>query len=376
MFWRRSEKKDNAVVIRYLQRRLLELVEEFKRENRPDTPLAGLQPKLDRIISLFLELGHLFHLNAQFKEEAQIKAQAAKFLLALPPQREVNRLEMARQSLQEAIKALEHAAPSLTLADAHITLAEILSRGAAAEQDGTRRRAVHDAAEAHLRAGLDIVTATAAQEKPGAANEAIRVLRELATADLYNKLGNLEKDRAVNEPGDRTRRLHKAREYYEVGLTHCRRELSPDIFAMTQNNLGSVEVLLSRLGDDDALLKQAEGRFEAALTALSKDKQPQLHALVHGNLAELLLLMVDTKLRSKYESLQHAIMHFGEALPAFPADRFPQQRAKILYGQGRALALMGQREEAKKLLEDALALKEHLPDNGQQIAETLEDLQQ
>jgi tetratricopeptide (TPR) repeat protein len=125
---------------------------------------------------------------------------------------------------------------------------------------------------------------------------------------------------------------------------------------------------------DEATLHEAEEHFYNALKAVEKGRQPQLYAMLHSNLGELMLAYTSINTHSRYDLLQNAMSHFGEALPLFPQDHHPLQYARILFGQGRALAMMGQKDAARQLYQEAYELRNHLPDHGRQIEKALADL--
>jgi tetratricopeptide (TPR) repeat protein len=346
---------------RHFQRRLVEMVDALKTSDEHASP-----PHLERIIALFLELGHLYRETGRERDEAQVKAQAAKFMMVLPPRQEIDRLAMAQQLLREAIAVFaESDAGSSRLADARIVLAEYLSRESAETEGETRDRLLNEA-ETELRAALDILVA----HQPAEPDAATKTLM----ADLFNKLGNLAKSRSMGQTAGRRDHLKQARDFFAQAAAVCPADVSPDMFALTENNLGSTQIMLLGNRADEPGLNVAREHFSAALAAIDRTSQPHLHAMVHSNLGELALSLMKVKTGSSYDLLQSAMSHFGEALPAFPAAKFPQQYAKILFGQGRALARMGQKDEARRLLSEALDYREYLPDDGAQIEDALGEL--
>ncbi len=369
MKWPWSKKSREHPVIEHLQRRLVELVDDLKTADDA-TDAATHAPRLQRTIALFLELGHVYRQIGRPREEAQVKAQAAKFMLVLPARQEINCWAQARQLLREAIEAISQSdATSMQLADAHIVLAEFLSREAMEATQGEQRKTNLADAERSLRTALEIIRgrtdATDAQQA-GAAN--------IQLADLYNKLGNIAKTRAATEPDNRRSRLQDAEDFFTQALSHCSPETSADMFAITENNLGSIKVTLLADAGDEAALRRAGEHFDAALRVIERSRQPHLHAMVHSNLGELALTLTNMGAGGRFDLLQSALSHLGEALPSFPANQFPQQHAKILFGQGRALVAMGQKDEAKQLFKEALAYRNHLPDGGAQIKASLAEL--
>lgn len=374
MFWKRKRKSDHEVVIAYLQQRLVELVEELKTDIQPDTRLETHLSKLDWIISLFHEIGHLYRLEGRSREEAQIKAQAAKFFLLLPARREFDRLAAAEKWLLEAIAILQAGAPSVSLADAHTVLGELLLRRAAEARDGRARAEMLLSAGENLEAALAVAENETLKNHWRDENQPQRPSRELYLTDLFNKLGNLQRNLATAFPAQSVGHLTKAHGYYSRALDYCPREQATDLFAVTQNNLGMVGMMIAGQAADEATLREAEEHFHRALAAVEKGRQPQLYALLHSNLGELMLAYTGVQVRSRYELLQHAMSHFGEALPYFPQEHHPLQYARILFGQGRALAMMGQKDAARQLYQEAYDLRSHLPDQGRQIEKALAEL--
>lgn len=366
MKWPWSPKETNDPVIGHLQRRLAELVGQLGNTQQPKAALPVYLPDIERVIALFLELGHVYAMRGRPAEQAQVKAQAAKFMLVLPAQHEINYLSYAQVLLTEAVAELaKHDQARADLADAQVVLGEFVSREAVGQPDAAQRRARFDEAEEHLRQALALL---APPDTAPAGSVAQQV------ADIHNKLGNIAKSRAGTQPGDREVLLRMAEQHFHDALKVCDAETSPDMFALTQNNLGSVQIMaLGERVDADALHAAGE-RFHAALRAISRQRQPHLHAMVHSNLGELDLALTQAGTGSRFELLQSAVSHFGEALTAFPPEVFPAQHAKILYGQGRALALMGQKDEARRLLKEALEYRHALPDEGRQIEKTLDEL--
>ncbi|MDP8226004.1 MAG: hypothetical protein P9L99_21770 [Candidatus Lernaella stagnicola] len=370
MRWPWSQKKDDSAVAEYVKQRLVELIAELRGIDPSQAEVAYHLPLLQRIITLFLELGHVYEKNGQARDAAQVKAQAAKFMLVLPARQEINHWAVAKDLLGQAIEALtEQDDPSLQLADAHIVRAEYLTREAAQTAGAPDRGARRDEAKKHLLSALEMLGVLA----PDAPNKAAEHL-SIQTADLYNKLGNLEKARALDAPPDADRHLRAALEYFTAALPHCAAGKSDDLLALTENNLGSVRVMLVGDRADETALREAGEHFQAALRVLDRARQPHLYSMIHSNLGELALALHESAGRRKFELLQSALSHFGEAMPGFPSEQFPQQYAKILYGQGRALAAMGQKDEARRSFEEALEFRDHLPDAGRQIKERLQRL--
>lgn len=373
MFERFRLRQRRSAAIAYLQQRLAELANDLRKETTTTTQPAVYLPKVDRILALFLELGHLYHLTGRYIEEAQVKVQTAKFLLILPAQPPVERRELAIKLLREAIAAQVNTRVTLPLADSHVMLSEYLMQQALTRQDPAQLLEIFREAEEHLLAAAAIYLQPASPDPDRKAAPDKHTL-QMHLADLYNKLGNLEKSRAAAEPAQDRAHLEKALVHYAQAEEYCSAASSPDLFAITRNNVGSVQVMLALIDNAVEHMRLAAEQFRTALSALDRHRQPQLHALVHTNLGEVLLALSGAQIGPTYEQLQQSLLHFGEALPAFPPDRFPQQYAKILYGQGRALKLMGQREEARNLLAEALIYRAHLPNNGRQVEELLHDL--
>jgi len=337
-------RKRRTEAIAYLQQRLAELATDLRKEPNPAMPPASYLSKVDRLMALFMELGHLFQLTGRCAEEAQVKLQAAKFLLVWPAQPAGNRRAPAIELLREAIAAQEKTGAVLQLADAHVVLSEYLAQQAGEGQDPAQLLEIYRETEMHLQAAAEIYLRPELRRRlrRKSATEEQRLGMHLA--DLYNKLGNLEKNRAAAEPTLDRVHLQKALDHNARAEEYCSPDVSPDLFAITRNNVGSVQVMLALIDDAVEHMRQAAEQFRAALGALDRHRQPQLHALVHTNLGEVLLALSGAQVGPTFEQLQQSLLHFGEALPPFPPDRFPQQYAKILYGQGRALKLIGQRE--------------------------------
>ena len=374
MFWKRKRRNENEIVIAYLQRRLVEQVEELKANIKPNSNPEIHLAKLDWIISLFHEVGHLYLLEGRPRDEAQIKAQAAKFLLLLPARRDFDRLAAAEKWLLESIATLRSGELTFSLADAHAVLGDLLLRRAMETKDPEARRAALSAARENLEAALAVAENESLADRWRDDNQPNRPSRELYLTDLFNKLGSLRRNLATANPVESFAHLTKAHEYYSRALTYCPRSQAPELYAVTQNNLGMVGMLIAGQAADEATLNEAEKHFRDALQAVEKGRQPHLYAMLHSNLGELMLAFTGTHAHSRYELLQSAMSHFGEALPFFPQDHYPLQYARILFGQGRALAMMGQKDAARQLFQEAYDFRSHLPDNGRQIEKALAEL--
>lgn len=125
---------------------------------------------------------------------------------------------------------------------------------------------------------------------------------------------------------------------YRAALTLYAKKDFPQLWAMTQNNIGVVFRKLGTLREEAAMFERSVTALKAAFEVYTKNDFPQEWALTQNNLG------VTLQEQSVYDGnhlLEQAISACGAALEVYTKTRFPQDWALTQYNLGNILQLQG-----------------------------------
>lgn len=148
-------------------------------------------------------------------------------------------------------------------------------------------------------------------------------------------------------------------------LGQCRRDLDPDDWAATQNNLGNALSVLGARESGTSRLEEAVAAYRSALSEYTRDSIPLDWAMTQSNLGIALLALGVRE--SGTSHLEEAVAAYRSALEERTRDRVPRDWATTQNNLGTALWVLGEREGGSSRLEEALvafeaALEEWTPE--------------
>jgi tetratricopeptide (TPR) repeat protein len=192
------------------------------------------------------------------------------------------------------------------------------------------------------------------------------------TSDVRNlafKIANVKVDLGIRVAGtDSQRYLKEAIQAYNSLMSEIPKNIDPQFWAMTQNNLGIALWSLGKRqgGAEEARnLAEAVQAFRQALTVFTRDALPQEWATTQNNLAGTLWSLGERQEGAEgVRRLAEAVQAFREALTVFTRDALPHDWAKAQNNLGTALRSLAKRqggaEEARNLAEAVQAFRESL----------------
>ncbi len=163
-----------------------------------------------------------------------------------------------------------------------------------------------------------------------------------------NTMGNLGGCYAVLPSGDKAANAAKAIEYYESSLKIFTEKDLPEGWAATMGNLGACYAMIPT----EANIAKALQSYEASLRVYTKAEYPEDWARTMSNLGKA---YVNNPGGDKAANLAKAISSYEGSLTVF-SEQMPWERCEVLYGYAKAIFLQGDKDKAKSVLEDCLAV--------------------
>ncbi|MDJ1175618.1 CHAT domain-containing protein [Roseofilum capinflatum] len=182
-------------------------------------------------------------------------------------------------------------------------------------------------------------------------------------AQTQNNLGTAYGDLAtIQEKGEN---LEKAISAFQNALKFYTLDKLPQYYAATQNNLGAAYRNLATIREKGENLDRAIAAFQNALKFRTHNKFPQDYAMTQNNLGNAYQELAS--IREKGENLDRAIAAFQNALKFRTPDKFPQKYATTQNNLGVAYQKLATIREKGENLDRAIsayynALKFHTPD--------------
>jgi tetratricopeptide (TPR) repeat protein len=195
-----------------------------------------------------------------------------------------------------------------------------------------------------------------------ALSEAIHIYGGLLTSDhtreldpqgwasTQNDLGTALLSLGERESG--TARLEQAVVAYRSALAERTRERVPLEWALTQNNLGTALWRLGERESDTALVEEAVVAYRRALEERTRERVPLEWALTQNNLATALWRLGERE--SGTARLEEAVIAYRAALEERTGKRERLNWAKTQINLGAALRTLGERERGTARLEEAV----------------------
>jgi hypothetical protein len=170
-------------------------------------------------------------------------------------------------------------------------------------------------------------------------------------ATTQNNLGNALWKLGQRERG--TARLEEAVTAYRAALEERTRDRVPQDWAVTQNNLGAALKTLGERESGTARLEEAVTAYRAALEGRTRDRVPLAWAMTQNNLGNALQTLGERE--SGTARLEEAVTAYRAALEERTRDRVPLAWAMTQNNLGNALWTLGGRESGTARLEEAVA---------------------
>lgn len=172
---------------------------------------------------------------------------------------------------------------------------------------------------------------------------ALRIFAERAYPQGWaSTTENLASCYASLPSGDRAANLAKAISLYESALRVHTERSYPEAWAATMGNIGACYAA----APSPANIAKAIEHYESSLMVFSESAYPEDWARTQSNLGKAYTNLPD---------LPKAVASFESALRVFTPE-LPWQRCETLYWMARAVFLQGEKERARNLLEECVAM--------------------
>lgn len=169
-------------------------------------------------------------------------------------------------------------------------------------------------------------------------------------ATLQNNLGIAL--RVFGERENDKRALNDAAIHLRLALEVRTRETAPLDWARSQTNLGNVLHVLGERSNNELLLKEAEATYQLALSVLSLDLAPIDWALTQNNLGNILSVLAERDNDS--DALFHAIEAYRKALLVRTRELDQAKWAITQNNLGNALRIFGQLKNDEQAIREAV----------------------